>query len=483
MGGPANRGGVSDTYASDGRAPAPDPTNGPALRRQPARPGRLRGRHAPTGRGRLAVAALAVVLVVAALGSLAAAAYAETLSQRQDRIERQKAAKRERIQALGRTESQIGAQVDQQDQVIGVLRTRIAKLAARVAVLNGQLGAARDRLADLQRRLTLLNGRLDSLQGRLQRQQRALANRVVQMVRDEERPTTLELLLDSGSLAEVESRADFENRLTAEDQAIIDGVSAVRAAVDREATKVLRLRISQARQTAVVEHRRDEVKRGQTQLVAQSTVLSRRRNATAARLARAAGVRRSQQRDLDNLEAEGRAVQDRIDAYYAAQRVAAAQAAAAAAAASTPSSAAAPAPSSAPVASPPAASGGRFGYPCSGPVTSGFGFRSSPGGIGSTNHMGVDFGCPYGAPIVAAAAGTVISAGPFGGYGNAVLIDHGGGFSTLYGHMSSIATSAGAQVAAGQQIGSVGSTGNSTGPHCHFEVHINGAAVDPSGYL
>jgi murein DD-endopeptidase MepM/ murein hydrolase activator NlpD len=98
-------------------------------------------------------------------------------------------------------------------------------------------------------------------------------------------------------------------------------------------------------------------------------------------------------------------------------------------------------------------------------------------------HTGIDIGAAMGAPIVAAAAGTVIVAGWVEGYGNTTVIDHGGGMSTLYGHQSSIGVTVGETVAAGQQIGVVGSTGHSTGPHLHFEVRIDGNPVDPLGYL
>ncbi len=98
-------------------------------------------------------------------------------------------------------------------------------------------------------------------------------------------------------------------------------------------------------------------------------------------------------------------------------------------------------------------------------------------------HTGTDIGAQYGASVIAAASGNVIFSGWNGGYGNCVIIDHGGGRSTLYGHMSSIAVSVGQSVSAGQLVGKVGSTGNSTGPHLHFEVMINGAAVDPMQYF
>lgn len=128
----------------------------------------------------------------------------------------------------------------------------------------------------------------------------------------------------------------------------------------------------------------------------------------------------------------------------------------------------------------------QIAYPLIGTLgeqTSWFGPRASPGGIGSTNHGGVDLATAMGTPIAAALAGTVIQAGWNGGYGQSVTIDHGGGTETLYGHMSQILTSVGQQVAKGAQIGLVGSTGRSTGPHLHFEVHQGGSRVDPQPYL
>lgn len=100
-------------------------------------------------------------------------------------------------------------------------------------------------------------------------------------------------------------------------------------------------------------------------------------------------------------------------------------------------------------------------------------------------HAGIDidgYG-QDGSPIVASAAGTVILAEYYGGYGNCVIIDHGNGYTTLYGHMSGFAVSVGDSVGAGQTIGYLGSTGNSTGTHCHFEIRINGATVDPEAWF
>ena len=102
---------------------------------------------------------------------------------------------------------------------------------------------------------------------------------------------------------------------------------------------------------------------------------------------------------------------------------------------------------------------------------------------GAEFHQGLDIGANMGTTVTAAAAGTIISAGWYGGYGNYILIDHGGHMSTGYGHLSRIFVSNGQQVQRGQAIGAVGSTGASTGPHLHFEVRISGKPVDPTAYL
>ncbi len=180
------------------------------------------------------------------------------------------------------------------------------------------------------------------------------------------------------------------------------------------------------------------------------------------------------------IEAAARAARAAAEA---AARAAADQAAAAAAAAAASGTNAQPA--AQPVNTMPSYGGGQFTWPMpsSHSIGSGFGPRVAPIAGASTFHKGVDIGCAAGAPIVAAADGVVSYTGYFGGGGNTVIIDHGNGLSTLYMHMSAFGTSVGANVTAGTVIGYAGSTGVSTGPHLHFAVRVNGAYVDPMGYL
>lgn len=136
-----------------------------------------------------------------------------------------------------------------------------------------------------------------------------------------------------------------------------------------------------------------------------------------------------------------------------------------------------PAPTTAPPTTARPAPGARLGWPLSGPLTSPFGTRWG------RLHAGIDIGVPIGTPIHASASGTVFFCGVMGGYGNVVLIDHGNGLVTLYGHQNNLACSNGQRVGSGQVIGYSGNTGHSTGPHLHFEVRRNGTAVDPMQYL
>ena len=122
-------------------------------------------------------------------------------------------------------------------------------------------------------------------------------------------------------------------------------------------------------------------------------------------------------------------------------------------------------------------------WPLNGPITSEFGWRTHPIFGTQRYHSGLDIGGDYGLPIVAAASGTVIHAGWISGYGYTVIIDHGGGITTLYGHNESLLVGEGESVSQGQTIAMCGSTGNSTGPHCHFEVRENGEPVSPYSYL
>lgn len=127
--------------------------------------------------------------------------------------------------------------------------------------------------------------------------------------------------------------------------------------------------------------------------------------------------------------------------------------------------------------------GGQLLWPAAGPLTSGYGYRTHPIFGDRRLHTGIDIGAAYGAPVIAADGGSVVFAGVMSGYGNAIVVDHGGGLATTYNHLSAFTVSSGQVVSRGAQIGAVGCTGYCTGPHLHFEVRVDGSPVDPMPYL
>lgn len=125
-----------------------------------------------------------------------------------------------------------------------------------------------------------------------------------------------------------------------------------------------------------------------------------------------------------------------------------------------------------------------LGYPFQGNITSTFGHRENPfGGSNIETHKGLDIKGSFGSPVKAMAKGEVEFAGLRGGFGNCIMLKHGNGFETLYGHLSKILVRVGQKIDIGQQIGLIGSTGRSTGPHLHYEIHKNGEKIDPKNFL
>lgn len=130
-----------------------------------------------------------------------------------------------------------------------------------------------------------------------------------------------------------------------------------------------------------------------------------------------------------------------------------------------------------------AGASGSMIWPASGPITSPFGWRTHPIFGTQRYHTGIDIGADYGDSVLAADGGVVVYADWMGGYGKAVIVDHGNGISTLYAHNSELLVSEGQRVGKGQTVSRIGSTGYSTGPHLHFEVRQNGTPVSPMAYL
>jgi len=461
----------------------------------------------PTSRWRK----LLLVVVTACL--LAPSAGAVPAVAQPDDPRAQLDAVRKRLDDLRRGIQTIDGQRDATTAEIRRVEARHRELSAELDRLNGELreaegalGAAVSRLQATTTELAATTEELEQTREQLEQDRARFAERARQSYMLGQ-VSFAAGMLDVETIAEFGRSVKYVRAVMASDRAQVEQIAALERTVDAKAQELAALKQRQEQERLAAQHERDRV----AALVAEQEALTERVAQEADRLRVALAdldAKRAEYVDhVESLEQESarieaelrrRAEEERRRAAEAARRAAeeqrrqeqAAQArrqqeAAARSQPSAPSSgspavAAAPAPAPAapaPAAAPPARSSSGFIRPVPGPQTSGFGPRWG------RMHQGIDIGAPTGTPIVAAASGVVVMAGWMGGYGNAVIIDHGGGIATLYAHQSRIAVSVGQSVGQGQVIGYVGSTGNSTGPHLHFEVRVNGVPRNPNSYL
>jgi murein DD-endopeptidase MepM/ murein hydrolase activator NlpD len=359
-------------------------------------------------------------------------------------------------------------QLGQVSEREGVLSSELARYSARVRQVAGEVAAlrnreaiVRERLEEVKVRLQEERHRLEILRQRLSRSMKVLGDRLVGIYKSDE-PDALTVILNSDGFADLLERYEYLRRIEEQDAAI---VSRVRALRDETREAVERIKATRDEIAA----RKAELERTRAQLEAREAQLASVRNRKRSALSE---VRSTQQR----LEGQIEDLEDQIQAQLA-------RAAAAAEAEAEAQAAAAPGPAESVPAGPVPAgpvqggeSSAGFIWPVNGPVTSPYGMRWG------RLHAGIDIAAPTGTPIRAVKAGTIAFAAPTGGYGNYTCINHGGGVSSCYAHLSSYAVTSGS-VSQGQVIGSVGCTGSCFGDHLHFEIRINGSPVDPLGYL
>jgi murein DD-endopeptidase MepM/ murein hydrolase activator NlpD len=390
------------------------------------------------------------LLVVLCLGTPAAAA--QTFEQRKNSVDSKLSDLNAKIEAAQAREAELSMQIQSVTTKIRALESRVSDVSARLAGLEESLALHQERLARITELWELLSQRLAFLRRQHQAAQQRRDLRLIEIYKSEE-TDTLDVVLSASSFTDILDQIDYMKKLGSQDQRI---AGEVRRGRDR--MRILRERAARQRQkveaaTRVVEVRTNEVRSVRNQLVASQQGL--------------ASARASKRQSLV-------ATREREQEY--ASEAAALQAVSAQLAARINSAQAASAATSLAVSSDTTPSSSGLIWPVSGPVVSGFGWRWG------RMHEGIDIAAGYGTPIVSSAAGVVIYAGWMGGYGNLVIVDHGGGLATAYAHMSSFAVGGG-PVGQGQTLGYVGCTGHCFGPHLHFEVRVNGGAVDPLGYL
>jgi murein DD-endopeptidase MepM/ murein hydrolase activator NlpD len=369
----------------------------------------------------------------------------------------------DRKNALDERISGLRSEIDQAKAREGVLTNEISAASAEIDALTGDVDVLTARLATLEAELAEYRARLARLRARYREQtehlnrlthehavaQRKLSERLIELYKAGE-ASELEILLQAQSFSDLLDQLDYFRAIGEHDKAIVDEIKRIRTEVRAARVETGRIKAEVAEATAVLAEKTEAQRAAREQLLARQAALASAREDKQGMLAGVREERHEDQEDLEQMQAASAAIAAQIQA----------------AAASSP---------------PPSSGGGNPSaagliWPVSGPITSGFGWRWG------RMHEGIDIGAACGTPIRAAAGGTVIFAGWMDGYGNLTIIDHGGGIATAYGHQSSIYVGGGS-VSRGQTIGAVGSTGNSTGCHLHFEVRVNGSPVDPLGYL
>ena len=394
------------------------------------------------GRRVIAVVGLALAL------ALVASASAQT-------PESDKAAVDARIAALQAeitsSKAQEGVLTSQLSAVLAELEDAQAAVdtaQASVSTLEAELSAAQARLDELTALLARQTMRLERLQTEYAKAVGILEARVRAAYIDEP-PDVLAFLVSASSFDEIIDSVELISRIGAQDRRIARQVEKARVAAAAERKATIGTRRLQAATVSVIGSRTEEARVARDQLAGDRDRLATVQDLKTTALSTTRESRDEYLREVEALAAESAALAAQIrDAQEGAGSTGTGQ---------------------------PSAAG--FIWPCDGVVVSGFGMRWG------RMHEGIDVSCAYGTPNRAAASGTIIYAGWLGGYGNLVVVDHGGGLSTAYAHASSILVGVGQSVSQGDTVSLVGSTGNSSGPHLHFEVRVNGQAVDPLLYL
>ena len=358
-------------------------------------------------------------------------------------------------------------QVEKKRAREGVLTTDISAYSSRIRGLQGDIrgyaaresklqGALQQKRAEVQRvqdRLEVAQDRLVRLRARLNEATEVLSTRLVEMYKDDE-PDVLTVILESDGFADMLDRTAFLERISAQDRVIVTRVRELKRETTRLTNQLEELEEQKQDAADAILVQKNEVAEARAAVVERQNALASARGKRRTLLASVESDRHALEEDLDDLRREQAAVQARVRAAQSA---------------SGGGGGASPGPIR-------RGSGGLI-WPVNGSVSSGFGQRWG------RLHAGVDIPVPVGTPVRAAQSGRVIIAGSMGGYGLYICISHGGSLSSCYAHNSSLGVSQGQSVKQGQVIAQSGNTGNSTGPHVHFEVRVNGTPVDPMGYL
>jgi murein DD-endopeptidase MepM/ murein hydrolase activator NlpD len=398
----------------------------------------------------LPLASLAILAIPAAAGPQD---KLESIQERQEKLEN-------KIEKVDEQGDSIDQRIRALDEKRAATERQVETLDERVARLDGEIVQVRKELTAAQQRLTVLSEQLEKYRAQLDARMKTFQDRAVAAyVAGPSAP--MDGLLGAEDFSDLVERYTYYESAMNTDSELIVEIQRLEEITDDRRAQVEENKNQIAAQKLRLEQDRAKVSTLREQ---RASVLAARKAAINEKKTILSGVRSRQER-LERINAQLEADSDEIEALLSAP---------------SPSTGGGggPAPS---VGSPRA--GGQFMWPANGSVTSGFGYRIHPIFGTRTLHAGIDIGAAYGSGVWAGDSGTVSFVGAMSGYGNVVVVDHGGGLATTYNHLSAFSVSSGQSVSRGQQVGAVGCTGYCTGPHLHFEVRVNGTPVDPMPYL
>ena len=342
------------------------------------------------------------------------------------------------------------------ETVIGSVSEQLRQIEEQLRQATAELGTIKDQRVAVENDITLNERQLAEAQKRLEGRESVFYKRVRDIYING-RLSYLDVVIGSKDFSDFANRLEVLKRIIDSDITLINEIKKERAEIEAHKQKLEadRAKLVELEKAALAKQAEIEQKKAERNVVLQ----------------KAQNDRATAMQAIEELNASSAQVSAMLKERQAARAAAAAAAAAAQS-------------SGGQGASDNWVQGtGQLGWPVSGEITSPYGYRVHPIWGTTIYHSGIDIGVDEGTPVHAADGGVVVWSGWMGGYGYAVVIDHGNGLSTLYGHNSELAVDEGQSVAKGQVISYAGSTGNSTGPHVHFEVRVNGDPVDPMGYL